>query len=188
MTGLKSLNQLQNFSAQSANQQFKEATRSASFNMSYGVQETRLLASRLDPFRHKRHPGGGLTSSYTASDLAALQRLISKGLVVMENGRPELSEEGRLVRQLMILSGHIVVEEPKSPVESPDILDIMKHAVDWYRQGNSALRGARIQRVDGERQLIIETKASYIEQRDRSSIDQPTVEWVVRPEQVTKVG
>jgi hypothetical protein len=51
------------------------------------------------------------------SEVTALQKLIDKGLLLHEQGHPpRLSEAGRLLRRLLVLSRHIV--EPDGPEAS----------------------------------------------------------------------
>jgi hypothetical protein len=82
-----------------ANQRFAETTRQASFALTLGIREIRLLAAQ--PWKTTRW----LQAEYTAG----LQRLIEKGLLIHEIGAPPwLSEAGELVRRMLILSRHIV--------------------------------------------------------------------------------
>ncbi len=81
-----------------AQERFVEATRAASFSLSLGVREIRLLAAR--PWESTRW----LKPEYTAG----IQRLIEKGLLIHEVGSPpRLSEAGELVRRMLIVSRHI---------------------------------------------------------------------------------
>jgi hypothetical protein len=187
---IKTLEQLQQFTADDATQSFKEATRSSSFNLSFGIHECRILANQLDAFRYNTTRTGDKlwTRNYTAAELAALHRLMSKGLVIVQNGRPELSEQGRLVRQLMILSGHIVIQEDSSQIDPLDIVEIIKNGMQWYRDGSSWVKGCRVQTVDGERQLVLTTVSSSLRRDDRATIDQPTIDWQISPKEVRKLG
>ncbi len=85
--------------ASEARAKFAEATRSAAFTISLGIREIRLVG------RNKWDDASWLQPS----DVAALQRLVDKGLLIHEQGEaPRLSEAGELIRQLAVLSNHIV--------------------------------------------------------------------------------
>jgi hypothetical protein len=84
-----------------------EATRSAAFSLQLGVREIRLLGEQPWAKTHWMQP----------SEVTALQKLIDKGLLLHEQGHPpRLSEAGRLLRRLLVLSRHIV--EPDGPEAS----------------------------------------------------------------------
>lgn len=78
---------------------FADATRQSQFSLNLGIREIRVLDHR--PWTRARW----LQPEY----VAALQRLIQRGLVVHEPGEaPRLSEAGEHVRKLLVLSKHIV--------------------------------------------------------------------------------
>ncbi len=85
--------------ASEARAKFAESTRSAAFTLALGIREIRLLG------RNKWDDASWLQPH----DVAALQRLIDKGLLIHEQGEaPRLSEAGELIRQLAVISNHIV--------------------------------------------------------------------------------
>jgi hypothetical protein len=91
--------------ARAARDRFAEATRSAAFQLQLGVREIRLLATRPWADAHWLR----------TNDLAALQKLVDKGLLVHAQGKhPRLSEAGELTRRLLVLSRHIVEPEEAS--------------------------------------------------------------------------
>lgn len=123
--------------AEQARLRFAEASRSASFNLSLGIREVRMIGN--NDWR--------LVSSWMPQELGTLQRLIDKGLVEHEEGQsPKLSEAGMLMRHMLILSGHLRYNEHPDKLEPSDLLDIMNHGLQWYRDGNHWLDGVRIQR------------------------------------------
>jgi hypothetical protein len=88
--------------APAARDRFVEATRSAAFQLQLGIREIRLMAAR--PWVDAHWLRG--------NDLAALQKLIDKGLLIHVTGEsPRLSEAGELTRRLLVLSRHIVEPE-----------------------------------------------------------------------------
>ena len=120
-----------------AQERFVESTRSSSFNLSLGIREIRMLHENDWRMMYGRLP----------HELATLQRLVDKGLVShVEGENPRLSEAGRLVRELLILSKHIVPAEHPERLAADDILGILAHGMSWYRDGNHFLESSRIQR------------------------------------------
>ena len=90
--------------AAAARDKFAEATRTAAFSLQLGIREIRLMARQ--PWADAHWLASG--------ELSAMQRLIDKGLLVHTQGEnPRLSEAGELLRQLLVLSRHIV--EPTAP-------------------------------------------------------------------------
>lgn len=182
------MDELQNLTLEESLQNYREATRSASFNLSFGVRETRLLGNNLDPFRNRQVGSYSLGPQYTAQDLAALKRLITKGMVVIEHGRPELSPQGRLMRQQMIMSGHIVLRESEDSIDDTSVLGILRHALSWYRDNNSWLYGCRTETIDGEQRLVLTVRANSRRRDDRSTADQELAEWVITPQQLERIS
>lgn len=123
------LTERQQSSSDQAQQRFAEATRSTAFNLNLGIMEIRLLRDNNFQLVHRR----------SASELAALQRLVDKGMVLTEPGKkPTLSEAGRVTRELLVLSRHITTDENPQRLEPDDLLQILRNGMRHYLGGGNA--------------------------------------------------
>lgn len=85
--------------ADEARAKFAEATRTSAFLLQLGIREIKMLAGA---------PWDSGLDWIAPAEVAALQRLVDKGLVTHECGKtPVLTEAGRLTRRLCVLSRHI---------------------------------------------------------------------------------
>lgn len=166
-----------------AQERFSEATRSSSFSLGLGVREVRLIGE--NDFRK--------IGNRPTTELAAYQKLVDKGLVTHVEGEdPELSEAGKLVRQLLVLSNHVLPTEKPEKLEPDNILAIISHALSWYRDGNYYLDGVRVERgeTSDDDKLRITTKKVDREKKVRPCDPQPYIrqEFVIRRSNIEPAG
>jgi hypothetical protein len=153
--------------ADEALSRFVAFTRSNAFSLSFGVREIRLLADR--PWH--------AAWSMRGSELDALHRLLGKGMLTHVYGQsPSLSEAGKLVRQLMILSRH-VLPDAAAKAAVPDLFELLCHALDWYYNDNfRQTREVRV--IDGEPHLVLRLREP----------DGHASEWAVARSAVKRIG
>lgn len=132
-----------------ARERFKQYTRSASFSLSLGIREIRILATRpWDPDRE-----------WQSVDLQALQRLCDKGLVhtpEQQNVRPQPTEAGKLVRQLLVESGHVPLRDV-STNENGIMMLLTQCAANFASDWANGLILKRVENrtIDGDPTLIL---------------------------------
>ena len=164
-------------------ERFAEATRSAAFSLNLGVREVRMLAG--NNFHHR--------NLYTASEHAAMQRLIDKGLLLKKDGEaPKLSEAGELVRRLMVISKHVVI--PDTPRHKVcDMLDHVKHSINAIggRCAGWLVRAGFEKDSDGKiLGLVIREERPDYEERFNLEMERPRkkTQWLIKADGIERIG
>ena len=148
---------------------FKTYTRAASFAMSLGIREIRMLRER--PWGHAWAMQG--------SELDTLMKLIDKGLVEHTYGEnPKLSEAGRLTRHLLVLSHHIPLD-PKAEAVPDDVLRWLGHASGWHSADPFAAKASEVRQIDGETHLVL-----FFREAGRQGVS----EWAVPASALKRIG
>jgi hypothetical protein len=133
--------------SETARDRFDRFVRSTSFSLLLGKREIAMLRGRpWDPDR-----------SMEMAHLPTLANLFAKGLLQAREGeRPQLTEAGKIVRQLLVYSNHI---EPHSVFTSRfDVLEILRHAAGILSadfSGGFVMKKIEMRTIDGERHLIL---------------------------------
>lgn len=150
-----------------AQERLRLYTRSACFKMDLGVREIRMLSAL--PWE-QRWP-------LQASEMHTFALLLEKGLLTHTYGQPpELSEAGRLVRQLLVESQHIV--PPPTPLTPDVLLATLMGAVNAYCLDALVQQQRAVVRViNGAPHLVVQMRTSA-----------GTAEWAVPSSAFRRIG